>query len=165
MSLRAQIRDDPTTRRILQSVVAVVIILAAVTPSQILYYGVMSSSLPYWMEKLFDTFLTDPLGLPANITGMIVGVAPVVLAGVCYRSEKGSRKLTRFGMICAVLATYGLVVGLITFNFLDSVDIDSTHLGGKQLILNIQTITTLCLHSCLFYIALLVGISGAGQNE
>lgn len=164
MTVRAYVRDDPRIRIILQIVLGLVIIFAVVTPSVIIYYGGISNSIPTWLQAVFDNFLSSPLTVPANITGIVVGAAPVVLAGVTYHHINGNRKLNHSGILFSVLAFFGIVLGILSLNILSNLDPDDNIIGGLTLISNLQDIMGMGVQTSVFYVALLFGIPGS-QNH
>ena len=159
-SLRATIRDDPFIRRALQVLVLVAIILVIMPPLFVLYFGYFAPNLPYRIEFFIDEFLTQPVGMPVDISAILLGAAPIVLAGVCYRTDSPRRILNRLGKIASVIAIIGTLAGFFGLVYLRSADVPSAVFGGQQVLQNMADLCQFTLTACVFYIATFFGISG-----
>jgi len=160
MSVRENLRDDPTVRKILQILVIAITLAMALTGMFILFVIAEAEDLPQFAEIIIDRWLPFFRTPPGDILSIILGAAPAVVAGVCYTSYRAQRHLNTVGLVCAIIASIGFISSLLGLAALRSHHFIVSNIGGESALHNLVASAEVATRSCLFYLSIFFGIGG-----
>ena len=159
MSVRDNIRDRPRTRRLLQVLTILFIAIIDLHGGFLVYIVWTAKNLSTFAEFVIDNLFVSFLdSVPGDILSMLVSAAPAVLAGVCYTSRGADRDLNAVGVLSAILALCGLIVGIIAAAALKAPSEGPLLIGSESTVKLLAQSAETVARTSLFYLAVFFGI-------
>jgi hypothetical protein len=117
------------------------------------------------VNGIIDNFLPLIGGLGGDYVSALVGVVPIAFAAVCYATVRARRRLNVWGRSTVLLSLLGVLAAFFALTVLKAFPEKMHIFGTASVILTLSDTSEIALRTSLFYVAVLLGLRPAHENQ